>query len=174
MYFCIYMFSIYTCSFLDLEQQFTVWLLPLLTSLKVISSCRVSVSSFLWTSPSLVPLPYEVYTEFILKCLSCPSFCSGHLMLQFAQDDKESGCNVWDLGLIPDLGQSSGEGNGYPLQYSCLENSMDRGAWWAILYGAAESGHDWATNTFTLFFLYEQHLFPLGELLHPPTPTWWF
>ena len=59
MYLRIYMFSIYTCSFLDLAQQFTVWLLPLLASLKVICSCRVSVSSFLQTSPSPVPLPYN-------------------------------------------------------------------------------------------------------------------
>ena len=40
--------------------------------------------------------------------------------------DKESACNVRDLGLIPGSGRSSGEGNGYPLQISCLENSMDR------------------------------------------------
>jgi len=43
-------------------------------------------------------------------------------------DGKESACNVGDLGLIPGLGRSLGEGNGYPLQYSCLENSMDRRA----------------------------------------------
>ena len=42
---------------------------------------------------------------------------------------KESACNVGDLGSIPELGRSSGEGNSYPFQYSGLENSMDRGAW---------------------------------------------
>ena len=42
---------------------------------------------------------------------------------------KESACNVGDLGLIPGLGRSPGEGNGNPLQYSCLENPMDRAAW---------------------------------------------
>ena len=42
-------------------------------------------------------------------------------------DGKESGCSAGDLGLIPGLGRSPGEGNGYPLQYSCLENSMVRG-----------------------------------------------
>ena len=42
-------------------------------------------------------------------------------------DGKESGCNAGDLGLIPGSGRSPGEGNGYPLQYSCLENSMVRG-----------------------------------------------
>ena len=44
-------------------------------------------------------------------------------------DGEESTCNVGDLGSIPGLGRSPGEGNGNPLQYSCLENSMDRGAW---------------------------------------------
>ena len=44
-----------------------------------------------------------------------------------------------DTGLIPGLGGSSGGGNGNPLQYSCLKNSMDRGAWWATVYGIAES-----------------------------------
>ena len=43
--------------------------------------------------------------------------------------DKESACNVEDLGSIPGLGRSPGKGNGYSLQHSCLENSMDRGAW---------------------------------------------
>ena len=44
-----------------------------------------------------------------------------------------------DLGSTPGLGRSPGEGNGYPLQYSCLENSMDRGAWWATVHGVAKS-----------------------------------
>ena len=48
-------------------------------------------------------------------------------------DNKESSCNVEDLGSIPGSGRSSGEGNGYPLQYSCLENPIDRGSWWAAL-----------------------------------------
>ena len=54
-------------------------------------------------------------------------------------DGKESGCNAKDLGLIPKLGRSLGEGNGYPHKYSCPENSMDRGAWWAIVHGVEES-----------------------------------
>ena len=44
-----------------------------------------------------------------------------------------------DLGLIPGSGRSPGEGNGNPVQYSCLENSMDRGAWWATVHGIAKS-----------------------------------
>ena len=48
---------------------------------------------------------------------------------------KESACNAGDLGSFPGLGRSPGEGNGHPLQYCCLENSVDRGAWWATVYG---------------------------------------
>ena len=46
-----------------------------------------------------------------------------------SSDSKASACNARDLGLIPGSGRSPGEGNGNPLQYSCLENPMDRGAW---------------------------------------------
>ena len=48
-------------------------------------------------------------------------------------DSKESGYKVGDLGSVPGSGRYPGEGNGYPLQYSCLENSMARGAWWATI-----------------------------------------
>ena len=55
-------------------------------------------------------------------------------------DRKEFACNVEDMGLIPGLGRSPGGGNGNPLQYSCLENSMDRGAWRAMVHrGCKES-----------------------------------
>ena len=53
-------------------------------------------------------------------------------------DGKESACNAGNLGLIPGLGRSLGEGNAYPLQYSCLGNSMDRGTCWAMVHGAAK------------------------------------
>ena len=52
---------------------------------------------------------------------------------------KNSADNAGDLGLIPGLGRSPGEGNGNPLQHSCLENSKDRGAWWAPVYRFAKS-----------------------------------
>ena len=52
---------------------------------------------------------------------------------------KESSCNAGDLGSIPGLGRSPGEENGNPLQYSCLENFMDRGAKWATDHGIAKS-----------------------------------
>ena len=54
-------------------------------------------------------------------------------------DGKESACSAGDSGSIPGLGRSPGEGNGNPLQYPCLENLMDRGAWWKILWGHKES-----------------------------------
>ena len=52
---------------------------------------------------------------------------------------KEAACNAGDPGLIPGLGRSPGEGNDNPLQYSCLENSMDRGGLWAPVHGVAKS-----------------------------------
>ena len=54
-------------------------------------------------------------------------------------DGKESACNAGDLRLIPRLGRSSGEGNGNPLQYSCLENPMDGVAWQATVRGVVKS-----------------------------------
>ena len=52
-----------------------------------------------------------------------------HKVFPGGSDGKASACNVGDLGSIPGLGRSPGEGNGNPLHYSCLENPMDRGAW---------------------------------------------
>ena len=54
-------------------------------------------------------------------------------------DGKASACNAGDLGSIPGSGRSPGEGNGSPLQYSCLENPMDKGAWWATVHEFAKS-----------------------------------
>jgi len=62
----------------------------------------------------------------------CPDFPDG-------LDGKESACNVGDQGSIPGSGRSPGEGNGNPLQYSCLGNLMNRGIWWAAVHGAAKS-----------------------------------
>ena len=57
-------------------------------------------------------------------------------------DRKESACNVGDLGLILGSGRYPGKGNGYPFQYSCLEKSMDRGAWWATVHGVERVRHE--------------------------------
>ena len=63
-------------------------------------------------------------------------------MAQFVKNPpaiQETACNKKDQGSIPRSGRSSGEGKGNPLQYSCPENSMDRGAWWATVHGVTET-----------------------------------
>ena len=64
---------------------------------------------------------------------------------QDGSDGKESACNTGDPGLIPGLARSPGEGHGYPLQYSCLENPIDRGAWQATVHGVARVRCDLVT-----------------------------
>ena len=59
---------------------------------------------------------------------------------------KNPPANAGDVGSIPGLGRSPGEGNGNPLQYSCLGNLMDRAAWWATVHGLQRVGHDLATK----------------------------
>ena len=59
---------------------------------------------------------------------------------------KESACSAEDPGLIPGSGRSPGEGNGHPVQYSCLGNPMDRGDWWVTVHGVARVRHDLATK----------------------------
>ena len=63
-----------------------------------------------------------------------------------------SACNAGDLGLIPGSGRSPGEGNGNPLQCSCLENPMDREAWWAAVHGVTKSWTRLSNFTFTFPF----------------------
>ena len=63
---------------------------------------------------------------------------------------KNLPANVGDTGLIPVLGRSPGEGNGNPLHYSCLENPMDRGAWWVIVHGVTKSWTRLSDFTFTV------------------------
>ena len=72
----------------------------------------------------------------LLRCLQHVSY----LLLGFpgGSNGKESACNEGDLGSILELGRSPGEGNGNPLQYSCLDNPMEIGAWQATVHGVAE------------------------------------
>ena len=67
------------------------------------------------------------------------TFCLG---LPYSSNGKESACDAGDQSSIPGLEISSGEGNGNPLHYSCLENSMDREAWQATVLGSQRVGHD--------------------------------
>ena len=103
------------------------------------------------------------------RCFLCPLmnlFSVGLLYKSFpgGSDDKASACSAGDLGLIPGLGRSPGEGNGNPFQYSCLENSMDWGAWWATVHGVAKS--QTRLSNFTLLY---KRGFPGGPSGKEPT-----
>ena len=74
---------------------------------------------------------FAIHVSSLVRCLK--SFLGG-------SDGKESACNVGDLGSVPGWGRSPGEGNGSLLQYSCLENSVDRGAWQSM--GSQRVRHD--------------------------------
>ena len=91
--------------------------------------------------------PYFYYTDLaIVLDVGLPGCSVG----------KESACNAGDLGLIPGSGRSPEEGNGNPLQYSCLENPMDREAWRATVHGVTRVGHNLATkppNSWCVFIL---------------------
>ena len=71
---------------------------------------------------------------------------------------KASACNAEDLGSIPGSGRSPGEGKGNPLQYSCLENPIDGGAWWLQSMGSQRVGHDWATMYMYIYYSGSQAL----------------
>ena len=73
----------------------------------------------------------------------------GKMSFPGGSDGKASVCNAGDPGSIPGLGRSLGEGNGTPLQYSCWENPMDGGAWWATVHGVAKSWTRLSNFTFT-------------------------
>ena len=85
-------------------------------------------------------------------------------------DSKESTCNAGDLGLIPGSGTSPGEGNGYPLQYSCLENPMDRESW-ATFLGATKR-HSWVTKyAHSVLLIYSHKIWQYNKNL-APTKDW--
>ena len=81
----------------------------------------------------MIFLPKSLGTRIIFTCLY------GNVIFPVDSEGKESTCNRRDRGSIPGSGRSPGEGNGNPLQYSYLENSMDRGAWWAIVHGVTKN-----------------------------------
>jgi len=83
-------------------------------------------------------LPYFIYFSY-LCIISCFRLQSNHYSFPCSSVGKESACSAGDLGLIPGLGRPPGEGNGNPLQYPCLQNLMDRGAWWAVVHRVAKS-----------------------------------
>ena len=76
-------------------------------------------------------------------------------------EGNESACNVGDPGSIPGLGCSTGEGNGNPLQYSCLENRMEEGAWRTVVHGVTVTKSRTRLSDFTFFFL---SIFPIASM----------
>ena len=100
--------------------------------------CLINISTFSpWCSATSRIILFFFFFE--LCSLIVGGFLCGSV-------GKESACNAGDLGSIPGLGRSPGEGNGNPLHYSCLGNPMDRGAWWATVHGVVRVGYDWATS----------------------------
>ena len=100
------------------------------------------MSQWIWV-PSVAP---SITSQEILLVLQEDCSSSRHNIYSFIQqgfpggsDGRESACNAGDSGSMPESGRSLSEGNGYPLQYSCLENSMDRGAQQATVHGVAKS-----------------------------------
>ena len=83
-------------------------------------------------------------------------------------EGKASACNAGDLGLIPGSGRCPGDVNGNPLQYSCLENPMDGGAWWATVYGVTRSRTRLRDFTFTFHF----HALEKEMATHSSTLAW--
>ena len=114
--------------------------------------------SRIWASDFLAPLSYVVVKDFppwLLKMHLFPPLGSlppkknsvVHVSFSGGFDSKESACSAGDSSLIPGLERSAGEGNGHPLQYSCLENPMDRGAWRAAVHGVTKSQNNWHFHT---------------------------
>ena len=114
-------------------------------------SCRINTHTQQWSSWNEQKL-FSMKSAFTTQpsSLFCIYFVNAEIMgFLGGSDSKESSCNAEDLDLIPKSGRSPEEGNGNPLQYSCLGNLMDRGAWWATVHGVAKSWNNWVTNTFT-------------------------
>ena len=108
----------------------------LLTKIGVLSACIAYVPS---------PQDHMCWDDAYIEYYDTASFT-----VLGNSDSEESACNSGDLGLIPGSGRSPGEGNGSPLQYSCLENSMDRKARQAAIHEVTKSGPwliDWYTHT---------------------------
>ena len=98
---------------------------------------------------------------------------NGYILKGFpgGSDGKESAV----LGSLPGLGRSHGKENGYPIQYFCLENSMDRGAWWSTVAELQRVGHDWVTNSFYVLNYLCNVLHVVSRLPKPERfPRWSF
>ena len=79
--------------------------------------------------------------------MTCGKHNSQPVAFSGGSDSEKCAYNAGDLGLVPGSGRSTEEGNGNPLQYSCLENPMDREAWQATVHGVSKVGHNSETNS---------------------------
>ena len=104
-----------------------------------------SLEGKLWQTHSFLPTKVHTVKDMVFPVVIY-SFPGG-------SEDKVSACSEGDLGLIPGSGRSPGEGNGNPLQYSCLENPMDGGAWWAAVHRVAKSQTRLSDFTFFSFYM---------------------
>ena len=86
---------------------------------------------------------YDIYINTYITYKCC---CRERVHFPHSSVSKEAACNAGDLGLIPGWGRSPGEENGNPLQYSCLENPIDRGACQVTVHGVARVGHNLVTK----------------------------
>ena len=88
-------------------------------------------------------------------------------------DSKESACNAGDPGSIPGLGRSPGEGTGNPLQYSCLQNPLDRGGWRATVHWLQRVRQDWVINTYCVSVQLLSHVWLFATQMddHRPKPA---
>ena len=82
--------------------------------------------------------PLTLLIKLLILTVLGPQLCT-RMGFPGSSDGKASAYNAGDLGSIPGLGRSPGEGNGNPLWYSCLENPMDQRSWWATVHGVAKS-----------------------------------
>ena len=120
----------------------------LLQCRKVKSESEVAQSCPTLSDPMDCSLPgssiHEIFQARVLACgaiaLDKYKCCdSTEAIFPVGSADKVSACSAEDVSSIPGSGRSPGEGNGYPLQCSCLDNPTDGGAWWAAVYGVAQS-----------------------------------
>ena len=109
-----------------------------------------------------------MYWDFLqLLMLVATPFIWKAFFIASGSDGKASAYNVGDSDSVPGLGRSPGEGNGNPLQYSCLEKSRGRRPWWATVHGVTESGHRATLLSFSLYLApYPSYIHSLTIAFH--------
>ena len=130
---------------------------------------QVRLASAQWWNPFIcsvtcLKVTVELYVYFSWFCLTGAN-CDKNWSFPNGLAGKESTCNAGDIGAacsIPGSGRSLGEGHGNLLQYSCLGNPMDKGAWWAPVLMIAKSQHDWVTKNELKMAVFLRHSHSLG------------